>query len=58
MADLVSDDLVEYPAASDVVAWWDVSGSMVARGVAEMMARIKDEEDEASLWRKKKSGQQ
>jgi hypothetical protein len=28
---------------------------MVARGVAEMMSRIsKDEEDEASLWRKKK----
>jgi hypothetical protein len=50
----MSDDLAEFSAASDVAAWWDVSGSMVARGVAEITSRIsREEEDEASLWRKK-----
>jgi hypothetical protein len=55
IADSVSVDLVELPAASDVAAWYDgVSGSMAARGVADMMSRIsRDEDDEASLWRKK-----
>jgi hypothetical protein len=53
IADSVSDDLAEFPAASDVAAWWDVSGSMAARGVAEMTSRTsRDEEDEASLCRK------
>jgi hypothetical protein len=51
----MSDDLAEFPAASDVAAWWDVSGSMTARGVVEITSRIsRDEEDKASLWRKKK----
>jgi hypothetical protein len=50
----VSDDLAEFLAASDAAAWWDDSGSMAARGVVEIMSRIsREEEDEASLWRKK-----
>jgi hypothetical protein len=49
----MSVDPAELSVASDVVAWYDVSGSMAARGVADIMSRIsKDEEDEASLWRK------
>jgi hypothetical protein len=54
IVDSVSDDLPEFPTASDVAAWWDVSGSMAVRGVAEIMSRMsREEEDEASLWRKK-----
>jgi hypothetical protein len=54
IADSVSDDLAKFSAASDVAAWLDDSVSMAARGVAEMTSRIsKEEEDEASLWRKK-----
>jgi hypothetical protein len=54
IADSVSDDLAEFPAASDVAAWCDVSGFMAARGVAEMTSRIlRDEEDEAILWQKR-----
>jgi hypothetical protein len=55
IADSVSDDLAEFAAASDVPAWWKVSGSMAVRGVVEITSRIsRDEEDEANLWRKKK----
>jgi hypothetical protein len=54
IANFVSEDLAEFLAASDAAAWWDDSGSMAARGVAEIMSRIsREEEDEASLWRKK-----
>jgi hypothetical protein len=54
IADSVSDNLAEFPVALDVSAWCDVSGSMAERGVVEMTSRIsRDEEDEASLWRKK-----
>jgi hypothetical protein len=51
--DFESIDLVEFLVASDVMAWCDeVSGSMAARGVADMMSKIlSDEDDEASLWR-------
>jgi hypothetical protein len=53
----VSVDLAEVPVASDVAAWYDdVSGSMAARGVADMTSRIsRDKDDEASLWRKNRS---
>jgi hypothetical protein len=49
----VSVDLAEFPVASDVAAWCDeVSGSMVARGAADMTSKISsNEDDEASLWR-------
>jgi hypothetical protein len=52
IADSKSIDLAEFPVASDVMAWCDeVSGSMAARGVADMMSKISsDEDDEASLW--------
>jgi hypothetical protein len=54
IADSVSDDLAEFPAALDAAAWWDVSGSMAVRGVAEITSRLsREEEDEASLWQKK-----
>jgi hypothetical protein len=54
IADSVFDDFVEFSAASDVAAQWDDSGSMAARGVGEIMSRIsREEEDKASLWRKK-----
>jgi hypothetical protein len=36
----MSIDPAEFPEASDVAAWYDVSGSMAARGVADMMSRI------------------
>jgi hypothetical protein len=53
IADSMSDDLPEFPVASDVAAWYDVSGSMAARGVADMTSRIsRDKDYEASLWRK------
>jgi hypothetical protein len=47
-------DLAKFPVASDVAAWYDdVSGSMAARGVADMMSRIsRDKDDEANLWQK------
>jgi hypothetical protein len=49
----VSVDPAELSAASDVAAWYNVSGSMAARGVADITSRIsKDKEDEASLWQK------
>jgi hypothetical protein len=52
MADSVSDDIAELSAASDFVAWRGDSGSMAARGVAEMISKTskEEEEDEASLW--------
>jgi hypothetical protein len=54
MVDSVSDDLAEFLVASDVAAWYDVSGSMAARGVVKMTSRIlRDEDDEASLWQKR-----
>jgi hypothetical protein len=54
IADFVSDDLAEFPVALDVAAWYDISGSMAARVVVEITSRIlRDEEDEASLWRKR-----
>jgi hypothetical protein len=55
MANSVSDDRAELSAASDFEAWQGNSSSMAARGVAEMTSKIlsKDEEDDASLWRKK-----
>jgi hypothetical protein len=57
IADSVSDDLTEFSVASDAAARWDDSGSMAARGVAEITSRIsREEEDEASLWQK--SGRQ
>jgi hypothetical protein len=53
MADSVLDDIAELSAASDLVAWRGDSGSMAARGVAEMIFKTlkEEEEDEASLWR-------
>jgi hypothetical protein len=58
MADSVSDDRAELFAASDLEAWCGNSGSMAARGVAEMTSRIssEEEEDDASLWREKVTG--
>jgi hypothetical protein len=55
MVDSVSDDRAEPSAASDFEAWRGDSGSMAARGVAEITSKIlsEDEEDDASLWRKK-----
>ena len=55
MADSVSEDLAEPSAASDLEAWRGDSGSMAASGVAVMTSKIssEDEEDDASLWRKK-----
>jgi hypothetical protein len=55
MADSVSDDRAELSAASDFEAWRGDSGSMAARGVAEMTSKIlsEEEEDDASLWREK-----
>jgi hypothetical protein len=55
MADSVSDDRAELSAASDFEAWRGDSGSMAARGMAEITSTIssEDEEDDASLWRKK-----
>jgi hypothetical protein len=55
MADSVSDDRAELSAASDFEAWRGDSGSIAARDVAEMTSNIssEDEEDDASLWRKK-----
>jgi hypothetical protein len=52
IADSVSVDLAEFPVTSDVAAWCDeVSGSMAARGVADITSKISsDEDDEASLW--------
>jgi hypothetical protein len=49
----VSVDLAEFPVTSDIAAWCDeVSGSMAARGVADITSKISiDEDDEASLWR-------
>jgi hypothetical protein len=46
----VSIDLTEFPVALDVAAWYDdVSGSMAARGVADMTSRIsRDEDDEVA----------
>jgi hypothetical protein len=56
IADSVFVDPVEFPVASDVAPWYDVSGSMAARGVADITSRIsRDEDDEASLWRKRRS---
>jgi hypothetical protein len=55
MADSVSDDRAELSAALDFEAWRGNSGSMVARGVAEMTSKIssEDEEDDASLqWKR------
>jgi hypothetical protein len=54
MADSVSDDRAELSAASDFEAWRGDSGSIAARGVAEMTSKISSEnkEDDASLWRK------
>jgi hypothetical protein len=54
MVDSVSDDRAELSVASDFEAWRGDSGSMAARGVAEMTSKIlsEDEEDDASLWRK------
>jgi hypothetical protein len=50
----MSIDPAKLSEASDVVAWYDVSRSMADRGVADMTSIIsKDEEDKASLWRKK-----
>jgi hypothetical protein len=50
----VSVDPAKLLAALDVAAWYNISGSMAARGVADIMSRIsKDEEDKASLWQKK-----
>jgi hypothetical protein len=53
MANSVSDDIAELSAASDFVAWRGNSGSMAARGVAEIISKTskEEEEDEASLWR-------
>jgi hypothetical protein len=53
MADSVLDDTAELLAALDFVAWRGDSGSMEARGVAEMISKTskEEEEDEASLWR-------
>jgi hypothetical protein len=53
MADFVLDDIAELSAASDFVAWRGDSGSMAARGMAEMISKTskEEEEDEASLWR-------
>jgi hypothetical protein len=57
IADSVSDDFAKFSAALDAAARWDDSGSMAARGVAEIMSRIsREEEDKASLWRKKRKG--
>jgi hypothetical protein len=51
IADSISDDLAELPVALDVAAWYDVYGSMAARGVMDITSRIsRDEDDEASLW--------
>jgi hypothetical protein len=36
----MSVDPAEFPEASDVAAWYDVSGSMAARGVEDMTSRI------------------
>jgi hypothetical protein len=54
MADSILEDRVEPSVASDLEAWRDDSGSMVARGVAVMTSKIssEDEKDDASLWRK------
>jgi hypothetical protein len=53
MADSVSDDIAELLAASDFVACRGDSGSMAARGVAEIISKTskEEDEDEASLWR-------
>jgi hypothetical protein len=52
IADSVSDDLAEFQVTSDVAAWCDVSGSMAARGVADITSKISsDEDEEANLWR-------
>jgi hypothetical protein len=55
MADSVSDDRTEPSVASDFEAWRGDSGSMAARGMAEMTSNIskEDEEDDASLWQEK-----
>jgi hypothetical protein len=54
MADSISEDRAEPSAASNLEAWRGDSGSMAASGVAVITSKIssKDEEDEASLWRK------
>jgi hypothetical protein len=55
MADSVSEDCAEPSAASDLEAWRGASGSMAANSVAVITSKTssKDEEDDASLWRKK-----
>jgi hypothetical protein len=55
MADSVLDDRAEPSAASDLEAWRGDSGSMAASGVVVITSKIssEDEEDDASLWRKK-----
>jgi hypothetical protein len=55
MADSVLDDRAELSVALDFEAWRGDSGSMAARGVAEMTSNIssEDKEDDASLWQKK-----
>jgi hypothetical protein len=55
MAGSVSDDRAELIAALDFEAWRGDSGSIAARGVAEITSKIssEDEEDDASLWQKK-----
>jgi hypothetical protein len=55
MADSVSEDHAEPLAASDLEAWRGDSGSMAASGVAVITSRTsnEDEEDDASLWRKR-----
>jgi hypothetical protein len=52
MADSMLDDTAELLAASDFVAWRGNSGSMAARGMAEMISKTskEEEEDKASLW--------
>jgi hypothetical protein len=55
MADSVSEDRAEPSAASNLEAWRGDYGSMAASGVVVITSKTssKDEEDDASLWRKK-----
>jgi hypothetical protein len=55
MANSVSNDRAELLTTSDFEAWRRNSGSIAARGVAEMTSKIssEDEEYDASLWQKK-----